>query len=149
MSVRSAVPTSDGHPDAGRSDERGSGLLPTVFGLAVVLGLLGFCVNVCLGLWSRTLTEDIAYEALRRVATAPPGADAEAVRSTALERACVELGDRCGEVELRFDPPSAGDDMVSLSLRSPGVRLLPRFLADGGPVLADLDRTLRMHREGP
>ncbi|MCO5317282.1 MAG: hypothetical protein M9942_02495 [Microthrixaceae bacterium] len=128
--------------------ERGSGLIPTLIGLGVTIGMLGLAVNVSLGLWSRTRTESIAYETVRRVATAPPESDGPTRRIQALERACDELGERCGEVELRFVHDDSGPDMVALRVRSPGVGLLPRFIAGGGPVVAGLDRTIRMHREG-
>jgi hypothetical protein len=128
--------------------ERGSGLLPTVFGLALLLAMLGLACNVALGLWSRTTTESIAYEAARSVATAEPGADQEAVRDHALERACELLGNNCADVDLHFEPTTADQPMVSLRVSSPGVGVLPRFIADGGPVVGALDRTIRIRREG-
>lgn len=131
-----------------RASERASGLLPTVFGLAILLIMVGLSVNVALGLWSRSTTESIAYEAARRVATAPPGADSSVVRADALDRACAKLGTRCPTVELHF-LADAGDPMVGLRVVAPGVALLPRFIAGGGPVVAGVDRTIRMNREAP
>lgn len=128
--------------------ERGSGLLPTVFGLAMLLGMLGLACNVALGLWSRTTTESIAYEAARSVATAEPGVDQEAVRGQALERACDLLGGNCADVELYFESAAADHPMVELHVNAPGVGLLPRFIADGGPVVGELHRTIRIRREG-
>lgn len=128
--------------------ERGSGLLPTVFGLAVLLGMLGLACNVALGLWSRTTTESIAYEAARSVATAEPGVDQAALRDQALQRACDLLGGDCEEVYLSFESASADHTMVELHVNAPGVGLLPRFIADGGPVVGDLNRTIRIRREG-
>lgn len=128
--------------------ERGSGLLPTVFGLAVLLGMLGLACNVALGLWSRTTTESIAYEAARSVATAEPGVDQEAVREQALERACDLLGNNCADVDLHFEPTAADQPMVALHVSAPGVAVLPRFIADGGPVVGELNRTIRIRREG-
>lgn len=128
--------------------ERGTGLLPTVFGLAVLLGMLGFACNIALGLWSRTTTESIAYEAARSAATAEPGADQAAVREHALERACEQLGRNCAEVHLYFESAAADQPMVSLHVSAPGVGLLPRFIADGGPVVGGLNRTIRIRREG-
>lgn len=138
-----------GRPNRGRScGERGSGLLPTVFGLAIVLAMLGMACNVALGLWSRTATESIAYEAARWVATADPDADHIAVRDQAVERACAQLGKDCQGVRLEFEPLDPADPMVHLHVKAPGVRLLPRFLASGGPIVGELDRTIRIRREG-
>lgn len=128
--------------------ERGAGLLPTVFGLAIVLAMLGVGCNVALGLWSRTATESIAYEAARWAATADPGADQAAIREQATDRACAQLGGDCSDVHLAFEPTDPADTMVHLHVHAPGVRLLPRFLAGGGPIVGDLDRTIRIRREG-
>jgi hypothetical protein len=128
--------------------ERGSGLLPTVFGLAVLLGMLGLACNVALGLWNRTTTESIAYEAARSVATAEPGVDQEAVRDQALDRACHLLGSNCADVDLYFESAVADQPMVALHVSAPGVGLLPRFIANGGPVVGELNRTIRIRREG-
>lgn len=119
-----------------------------MFGLAVLLGMLGLACNVALGLWSRTTTESIAYEAARSVATAAPGADRAAVREQALTRACDQLGGGCAGVHLEFKPVPAGEPMVALQVRAPGVSLLPRFIARGGPVVGGLDRTIRIRQEG-
>lgn len=128
--------------------ERGTGLLPTAFGLAVLLAMLGLVSNVALGLWSRTTTESIAYEAARSVATAEPGADREAVREQALERACDQLGGNCSDVRMSFGPEVEGQPMVALHVEAPGVGLLPRLIADGGPVVGGLNRTIRIRQEG-
>ena len=131
-----------------RAEERGSGLLPTVFGLGVLLGLLGLCANVALGLWSRSTTESIAYDAARAVATAPGDADPAATRAQALQRACDALGSRCGEVRMDFTAGSVPPpEVVELHVEAPGVRLLPRMLGARGPVVAGLDRTIRIRRE--
>jgi len=120
-----------------------------VFGLAMLLGLLGVCTNVALGLWSRSTTESIAYEAAWMVATAPADADPHRVRATARDRACEMLGSRCDEVSLTFDDPIAapGRDLVEVRVVAPGVPLLPRMVAAGGPIVAPLDRTIRIRRE--
>ncbi len=119
-----------------------------MFGVAILLGMLGLAVNVSLGLWCRTTTESIAYEAARTVATAPSDADPMRTQDQAIERACAQLGPRCGQVQLAFEHSTA-DRMVTLRVEAPGVRLLPRFLADAGPVVGDLDRTIRIRRELP
>lgn len=127
--------------------ERGTGLLATVFGLAVLLAMLGLACNVALGMWSRTTTESIAYEAARSVATADPEADRGALREQALERACDQLGGDCAGVHLCFGHEVQGPHMVALHVEAPGVGLLPRFIADGGPVVGGLNRTIRIRQE--
>lgn len=124
-------------------------MLPTVFGLAMLLGLLGVCANVALGLWSRSTTESIAYEAAWMVATAPTDADPHQVRAAARDRACEMLGSRCGVVTLSFDDPgdTANAGVVEVRVVAPGVRLLPRMVAAAGPIVAPLDRTIRIRRE--
>lgn len=145
MSIRRRSARSTGPPEAPRRAERAAGLISTVFGLGALLAMLGLATNVALGLWSRTRTESIAYEATRAVATAPEGADLDTVQTEAAQRACEALGDRCGEVRLEFES-SPADTFVALHVRAPGVRLLPRMVA-GGAVVGDLDRTIRIHRE--
>lgn len=128
-----------------RHGERAAGLISTLFGLGALLAMLGLATNVALGLWARTRTESIAYEAARAVATAPAGSDATTVRALAVQRACSALGDRCGEVQLDFES-AATDTFVTLHVRAPGVRLLPRMVA-GDAVVGDLDRLIRIRRE--
>ena len=48
--------------------ERGSGLLSTVIGVAVVIAVLGLAVNLAVGLWLRSTVDAIAYDAARSVA---------------------------------------------------------------------------------
>ena len=128
--------------------ERGTGLLPTVLGLGVLLGTVGLASNVAIGLWDRSSIESLAYDAAREVATSDPSADQSVVRSLALERACDQLGDRCAEVSMRFTH-TTGDPMVQLHVSAPGVALLPRMIARHGPVVGGLERTIRIHREKP
>ena len=56
-------------PSVGRRDDRGSGLLSTVIGVACVAALLGLAVNLTLGLWVRSTVDAVAYDAARDLAT--------------------------------------------------------------------------------
>ncbi|MFV0317953.1 MAG: hypothetical protein ACK5O2_13465 [Microthrixaceae bacterium] len=129
-------------------NERASGLLPTVFGLAVLLAMITLASSVAIGLWERTGVESIAYEAAIEVATADPAMATADVRSRAISRACDRLGTRCSEVRMTFvDTNNA--PMVELRVEAPGRGLLPRFLAGHGPVVGELDRRIRIHKERP
>lgn len=129
-------------------DERASGLLPSVFGLAVLLTMLGLASSVAVNLWARSSIESIAYETALEVATAPPEADLELVRRHALADACSLLGERCSDVRLSFVDSDA-DPMVQLRVQASASGLLPRMIAASGSVVGDLDRTIRIHKERP
>lgn len=126
--------------------ERGAGLISTLFGVGVLMVLLGTSVNVALGLWARSSVDAIAYDAARSVATAPSATVTSVAESDALAQACDLLGSRCGDVTLRFEHDGSTD--VVLRVHAAGVNLLPRMLARG-PLVADLDRRLVIHRESP
>jgi hypothetical protein len=129
---------------AGRRDERASGLLSTVLGVAIVLGMLGLAVNVTLGLWLRSTVDAVAYDAARRVATAPAGVDRHDAAAEALADARRMLGAHAGRVELQFESL----DPIRLHVRSPGVDLLPAMV-DGGPTVGTIDRRIVMRAEAP
>ena len=130
----------------GQQAERGSGLLSSVFGVAITLALLCVAAQITVALMGRTTVESVAYDAARRVATAPlemPRADAE---QRALDNARHLLGRRADSVELRFLPST--DDRVVLQVRAPGTRVLPSALGDQGE-FGRLDRRIVLVRELP
>ncbi|MFN7149806.1 MAG: hypothetical protein ACK4V6_10030 [Microthrixaceae bacterium] len=129
---------------ARRPRERASGLLSTVIGVAVVLGMLGLAVNVTLGLWLRSTVDAVAYDAARRVATTPSGVDRHDAATVAVADARRVLGAHGGRVELQFESL----DPVQLHVRSPGVGLLPA-LVDGGPTVGSIDRRIVIRTEAP
>lgn len=129
---------------ARRRQERASGLLSTVLGVAVVLGVLGLAVNVTLGLWLRSTVDAVAYDAARRVATTPSGVDRHDAAAVALADARRLLGAHADRVELQFESL----DPVQLHVRSPGVELLPAMV-DGGPTVGPIDRRIVMQAEAP
>lgn len=128
-----------------RATERGSGLLSAVIGVAAVLALLGLCVNVALGLWTRSTIDAVAHDAAREVAAAPRGADLSSRASVASLRAREVLGPIADEVQLDFE--QLGEDgSITLRVRAPGVALLPRMVSSG-PVVGALDRRIVLRRE--
>jgi len=122
--------------------ERGAGVLSTVFGVAIMLALLAVATHVAVGLWARTATESIAYDAAREVATAPT--DDQGVRAKAIERAMARLGGHSERVSLEFD--DAGPDIVVLHVTSEPTGLMPRLAGSAG-IVGELRRTIRIRRE--
>lgn len=132
-----------------RHGERGSGLLSSVFGVAVVSGMIGLGANVAIGLWIRSTVDSVAHDAAVRVASVPPGGDPRpgvpGVERSAVENARHLLGDYGDRVVLTFI--DSGDPMfVALHVEAPGVALLPRMIG-GGPVVGSIDRVIVVRRE--
>lgn len=126
--------------------ERASGLLSSVFGVACVAVLLGIAVNVCIGLWMRSTVDAMAYDAARDVATTPPGPDRAREAVTALRRATDQLGSYGQDVSMDFE--SMDGDVVVLHVRAPGLALLPSMI-EGGPTVGSLDRRVVVRSEDP
>ena len=126
----------------GPAPERAAGILPTVLGVAIMLGLLAVCSHVAVGLWERTSTESVAYDAVREVATAPD--DGHDVRRRAIERARERLGGRSADVDMYF--VDAGPEVIALHVRSGPVGLLP-VIAGRVAIVGGLDRTITIRRE--
>jgi hypothetical protein len=134
--------------------ERGSGLLSTTIGVAVMIAMLGFAANVTLGLWTRSTVDAIAYDAARDLATSvdamsdemgdDPTARLHAERAAAAH-VRASLGRVGRDVEVTFEHTVA-DDVVILHVRAPGVSLLPRMIG-GGPIVGRLDRRIVIRRE--
>jgi hypothetical protein len=123
--------------------QAGSGLLGSLFGLGIIMTLLGLAVNVALGLWTRSTVDSIAYDAARYVATTPRGADSDEAASDALRDARATLGGYGRRVRMRFE--QTGDPVV-LAVRAPGIDLLPRVLGRA-PTVGAIDRRIILARE--
>lgn len=119
-------------------------MLSTVIGLTMLLVLLALATQVALGLLARTTTEAVAYDAARRVATAPAGMPRDEAEARTLRHAREVLGTRADRVDLRFLP--APSDRVVLQVRAEGVSLLPVAIS-AGVRIGDLDRRIVMVRE--
>lgn len=139
--------------------ENGQGLIPTLFGFAVVLVILLFATQVVFDLYARSAVTSAAVEAARSVAgfasseayAAPGAASAEQrVVATAEARARAALG-RWGGVTTftwRFLPPDGPPTAVELEVRFDAGAAgfdLARPLALPG--LNRFDRTVRVRVE--
>lgn len=124
--------------------ERGSGLLSTLFGVAVVLVAIGSACNVCLGLWTRSTVEAVAQDAARDLA-ATPNLDTSRVQFV-LERARGRLGPTGSLTSMRVE---STEPSVVLRVTHPGVSLIPRLL-DRGASVGRIDERIVVRREvGP
>lgn len=130
--------------------ERGSGLLSSALGVAIVAALVGLVANVALGLWIRTTVDAVAYDTARRVATSDPAADSDAsvalIEREAIAEARQLLGPYGNRVSMEFIP-TVDPSVVALRVRAPGVTVLPRMFARS-PTVGGMDRTILVHREG-
>ena len=127
-------------------DQRGSGLLSTVLGVACVAGLLGLAANIALGLWARSTVDAVAYDAARDIATTPTGTDRAAVADRVIRRAVESLGAYGDDVLIEVE--SVDGVSTVLRVRAPGVELLPAMV-EGGPTVGDLDRRIVVRNESP
>lgn len=134
-----------GSPTPGRS-ERGTGLISTAFSVAIVVGLVGLCANVAIGLWVRSTVDAVTEDAAGRVAAAPPDRGLRTAAATAEAEARAVLGSEGDRVEM--DWVELGPERVVLHVTHPGVSLAPRML-DRRLAVGRIDRTIVVRREGP
>ncbi len=127
-------------------DQRGSGLLSTVLGVACVAALLGFAADVALGLWTRSTVDAVAYDAARDIATAPNAADRARIADSVVRRATESLGTYGDEVSLEVE--ALDGESTVLRVRAPGIDLLPAMI-DAGPTVGALDRHIVVRNESP
>ncbi len=126
-----------------RSLERGSGLLSTLFGVAVVLVAVGSTCNVCIGLWTRSTVEAVAQDAARDLAASQTeGIGPERVRQV-LSRARERLGPTGKRTSMSVESTSPS---VVLRVTHPGTSLIPRVLAGSASVGA-IDERIVVRRE--
>jgi hypothetical protein len=120
-------------PALPRRDERGTGLVGTVAGVAVVLVLLLFAAQVLLDLYARSAVTAAAYDAARHVAAARvdhgAGAALAAAEAQAEQRARRELGRYGQRITFTW---SVDAETVRLRVRAAtphvGVRAVPSVL---------------------
>lgn len=118
-----------------------------MLGIGCILAMLGFSVNVLLGLWMRSTVDSIAYDAARSIATAPPGTPRSVAAQQAIDRAKALMGPSGDEVRLSVESSDEAESVV-LRLQAPGVRLLPSMLG-GAPIVGDVDRRIVVRVESP
>ncbi len=118
-----------------RHDERGTGLFSTVAGLVVFLALLLFAVETMIGLYTRSVVTDAAWNGVRTVAGARTTSDDEAAlsdaRSVAEARVRSNLG-RFGE-RVALDWSASDADIVRLTVRATPPGFLWRALRPIAP----------------
>ncbi len=127
--------------------DHGAGLIGTVAGLLVFLALMLFAVQTLIGLYTRSVVTDAAYEGARMVAGArvdhtDPGAEGAA--RVAAEDTVRHLLGRFGDrVELDWSSSTADEVALTVKARPPGFL----WTALRGPGAALIDRTVRVRVE--
>lgn len=136
MSVPDATPVA-------RADERGSSLLGTVLGVAMLLSLTAFAADVGVGLWARSAVDAAASDAAREIASLPPDQTGADRAAAAVARARSSLGPFGDRVTMTV---GATVDAITVHVTAPPLALLPR-VAGGGSVVGGVDRTVVARRE--
>lgn len=126
-----------------RPGERGSSLLGTALGVAMLLSLTAFAADVGVGLWARSAVDAAASDAARELAALPPDQISPARSAVAVERARSTLGPFGSRVSMSV---GSSAEAVAVHVRSPSLGLLPRVVG-GGSVVGGLDRTVVVRRE--
>jgi hypothetical protein len=127
------------------ADERGTGIIGTLFGVTAFLLFLLFAVQVLLGLYTTTVvtsaTTDAAAELSHRADPVDVGAQRE-VQDHALAR----LGAFARQPgRVTFDWEGTDPDTVVLAVHARKMTLLPRVF--GGALSNRIDRTVRVRVE--
>ncbi|MFM7062111.1 MAG: hypothetical protein ACKO04_01270 [Actinomycetes bacterium] len=130
-------------PSTTSSDQRGSSLLGTAFGVAILLTLTALAADVGFGLWARTLVDAAATDAAREIATLPPEDAGPARAAAAVQLARSSLGPFGEQVALTVGGTT---ETVTVRVTAPALALLPRVVG-GGSVVGRLDRTVVVRRE--
>ena len=130
-------------PDRTTRSERGSSLLGTALGVAMLLALVAFAADVGIGLWARTAVDAAAADAARELAALPAGEVGPGRAAAAVDRAVATLGPFGARVRMSV---GASDQSVAVHVRAPSLNLLPRVVG-GGSVVRALDRTVVVRRE--
>lgn len=122
--------------------DAGTGVLGTVFGVAVFLVLLLVAVQVIFDLYARTSVSAVAFDAAHTVAGADAGGT-PAAQARAEHRARAELG-RFGERVVFTWTVDADDVRLRVTVHNPSV--VPRLVSE--PLgLDSIDRTVVIRRE--
>jgi len=124
-------------------NERGSSLLGTAFGVAMLLSLTAVAADVGVGLWARSAVDAAASDAARELAALPPAEVGSARTAAAVERARSTLGPFGERVSMTV---GSSAQAVAVHVRAPALGLLPRA-AGGGSVVGGLNRTVVARRE--
>lgn len=107
-------------------EDRGSGLVGALGGLAMFLMLLLLAANVLLHLYASSTVTAVAFDTARRAAGAAATAGSAASRSAAVATARQLL-----PADATFDWSGTTDDAVRLTVDVAGPRLLPSRVLQG------------------
>jgi len=139
-----------GTPGRRRRGESGQGLLPTLFGFAVVLVLLLFTVQVVFDLYARSVVTAAAVDAVRSVtafsnsrgyapSSSTPDAAEAGAEARAVDRARASLGGYARATTFTWLPAAPGEVALQVEFRLSGTPL--RFV--DLPLLNTFSRTIR------
>jgi Flp pilus assembly protein TadG len=123
--------------------ERGSSLLGTALGVAILLSLTAFAADVGVGLWARSAVDAAASDAARELAALSPDEVGSARTAAAVARARSTLGPFGSRISMTV---RSSAQAVAIHVTAPALGLLPR-VAGGGSVVGGLDRTVVVRRE--
>jgi hypothetical protein len=124
-------------------DQIGTGMVGTVIGVAMLLLLLLFAVQVLFGLYAKSVVTAVTYDAAKNVAGADLG-DTPVRRAEAEEEAKRQLG-RLGR-QTTFDWAGSDSDNVRLTVRAERPSILPGALLDTAG-LGHIERTVLVRVE--
>jgi hypothetical protein len=127
--------------------ERGGGLIGTISGLLVFLALMLFAVQTLIGVYTRSMVADAAYEGARLVAGARVDQGDSAARRSAQRDAELEVRSLLGEFgkTISLDWSQTTSDTIALTVKARP----PAFaLASLDPVAVSLiEKTVRVRVE--
>lgn len=113
---------------ASRRDDSGAGLLPTVTGVASLLGFLLLASQVLFNLYAASAVQAAAFDAARLVAS--EGSDPAAAQPDAERHVRSVLG-RFGEERVRSVRLAVEGESLRLTVVAKNPSLLPALLPDG------------------
>lgn len=126
-------------PASTRADERGSGTLATVAGVAVFLGFLLLAVQVAVHLYATTVVTAAAFDAARIAS----GSGSQGDTAEAQAHFDSLLGRWASEVDLTIR--ELGDDVI-VDVRGSSPAILPRTMGRVAG-LGDIERSIRIRGE--
>lgn len=106
------------------------------------LVLVGFALNLIIGLWIRSSVDAAAHDAAMMVASQPPSLQVE---QAAIMHARTMLGSYANKVHFAFEH-DADSPQVILHVQTPGYGVMPRMIGEYS-LVPGLDRRIVIHRE--
>lgn len=127
-------------------NDRGVGVLSTVFGLTFFLGFLLFATQLCLRLYQSSMLDADAYQAARAVArdAVQRGGPAAIAAAMAAQTTRLEERYRSARPSIQWSDAMANDVVVDITIHPPSEVVTGLDSALG---LTSIHRTARVHRE--